>query len=247
MTWSPSPIQQLPPAKPALSVDCLDGRVKNSKPLVIAVSGMSGAGKSTVVRGLLDTLTTTDGQRAISLSFDDYQKSPTLTEDVLIERLARGGDPDEWRVEQLLTDLDTLLGGQPITAARGVGTLGPADIIVVEEPFGRARSQMRSLVDLALHIQLPANVALARRLLRDFVPNVDDAAPLESGQLGDYLRAYLADLAPAYERVEDLAHASTDVVLDGSVDSAELVTRALAAVEDFRQQPPNRRLGRRQP
>lgn len=47
---------------------------------------------------------------------------------------------------------------------------------MVEEPFGRARQEMREAIDLVAIIDLPLEVALARRIRRNIQPAIEDSA-----------------------------------------------------------------------
>ena len=105
---------------------------------VISVSGTSGSGKSTLVRGLARDLEATSGLRVGTVFFDDYATVSQLPEKDLPGWLDRGADPGEWRTDQLVVDLRSLLAGDAITPPVGE-QVGPADIVVLEEPFGRAR------------------------------------------------------------------------------------------------------------
>ena len=44
--------------------------------------------------------------------------------------------------------------------------VSPANYILFEEPFGRARFEISKLVDFSVHLDLPADIALARAVLR---------------------------------------------------------------------------------
>lgn len=187
-------------------------------PFVVAVSGTSGAGKSAVVEGIASALALS-GRHAVALHFDDYADVSQLPED-LVDWMERGANPDEWRTERLVTDLVTRMDGAD-----------PDTVILVEEPFGRARTPMRNLSDLAIHIDLPLGISLARRLLRDFVPESGELDEPGTAQLRDYLAQYLRGGGAAYQAIDQMARETSDVILDGLLDPAELVDRARREVE----------------
>jgi hypothetical protein len=86
---------------------------------------------------------------------------------------------------------------------------------------------MGPLIDLALHIALPLHTALARRLLRDFLPEsgaIDDAG---ADELRKYITMHRMVGGTIYELIDQLAETSSDVVLDGLLDSESLLERAL--------------------
>lgn len=114
---------------------------------VIAVSGISGAGKSSVIQHAAALL-----GGAKTLSFDDYRASSTYPRD-LKEWAERGAPVDEFQTPDLARDLRALRSSD-------------APFVLVEEPFGNMRSEMRDLIDFAAHLDVPADVLLVRRLLR---------------------------------------------------------------------------------
>jgi uridine kinase len=192
--------------------------VMSHAPFVVAVSGTSGAGKSAVVEGIASALALS-GRHAVALHFDDYADVSQLPED-LVDWMERGANPDEWRTDRLVTALVTRIDGAE-----------PDTVILVEEPFGRARTPMRSLSDLAIHIDLPLGISLARRLLRDFVPESGELDEPGTVKLRDYLAQYLRGGGAAYQAIDQMARETSDVILDGLLDPAELVDRARREME----------------
>ncbi len=137
--------------------------------LVVAVSGTSGAGKSTLVGDLSERL------RGLALwvetvHFDDFTGESDLPRGDVSGWVARGGRPGEWRAE----GMERHLLGLVASCTSGGERDEAASVVLVEEPFGRARPGLGRLVDLSVHLQVPLHLALARRLLREFVPLLVD-------------------------------------------------------------------------
>ena len=126
---------------------------------VIAVSGPSGAGKSTTIRNLVARLNDT-----IALYFDDYEASSIYPD--MTKWLANGADPNQFQTPQLSADLRALCAGKTITLPHNGEVVQPARMIVLEEPFGRERAEVADLIDFVVCIDLPLEIALARKLLR---------------------------------------------------------------------------------
>lgn len=191
--------------------------------LVVVVSGTSGAGKSTLVQGLAGRL----GQRGLrteTLHFDDFTSEADLPGGDVRAWLTRGAPPDEWRTPALERRL--------IDLAQGAGSAGrgPTKVVLVEEPFGRSRTVVDRLTDLAIHLELPLHTALARRLLRQFVPSTGGLDDVATGELRNYLSRYLCVGIEFYEAIEAAAAGSADAILDAAEDPADLVEQAVAAV-----------------
>jgi uridine kinase len=182
---------------------------RSGEAFVVAISGMSGAGKSSVVRGTVERL-----GNATALYFDDYVARSTYPPD-LLDWLARGADVDEWKTPHLAADL------------RALRSAGTYEFVIVEEPFGRRRAEMHDLIDASAHLDVPTDVLLARRLLRRLTE--------EREQFGDRLLDQLhRDLTEhlTTDRSLELAgaissRAAADIILDGRKTLDEL-TETLA-------------------
>lgn len=105
--------------------------------------------------------------------------------------------------------------------------VAPADVIILEEPFGRSRLELASLIDFAAFIEAPADIALARRLLREIETFRNEPASLV-GAIEGQLRAYLAAGRDAYLAATRAARESADFVLDGTLP-IDALAAALAA------------------
>ena len=100
----------------------------------------------------------------MALYFDDYEASSTYPD--ITQWLAQGADPNQFQTPQLSADLRTLCAGQAITLPHNGEIAQPAHVIVLEEPFGRERAEVADLIDFVICIDLPLEIALARKLLR---------------------------------------------------------------------------------
>jgi uridine kinase len=176
---------------------------------VVAVSGISGAGKTSVIRraaGLLEP--------AACLYFDDYAASSTYPPD-LKEWVERGANVDEWQTPQLAADLRALREG-------------PNAVVLVEEPFGKLRREMAGLIDLAIHLDVPGDVLLARRLMRRIEEQRDSEELIE--RLEHDLRHHLA----AGRKLDALgtaeARKAADIVVDATVSIDEIAERVVAEI-----------------
>lgn len=180
---------------------------------VVAVSGMSGAGKTSVVRQTVERL-----GNATALFFDDYIRVSTYPPD-LMDWLARGADVDEWKTPQLAADL------------RALRTSGEFDYVVMEEPFGRKRAEMRGLIDMAAHLDVPSDVLLARRLLRRLEEERHQFGDAVLDRVHQDLREHLSTDRTLELAGAESAKASADIVLDGRKTLDEIVTRLVEEVE----------------
>lgn len=177
---------------------------------VTAVSGVSGAGKSSVVERAVELL-----GNATRLHFDDYRSVSTYPPD-LKEWLAQGADLDRWKTPGLARDLRKLRSGESIHLPEDRGIVEPAEFILLEEPFGKLRREMAESIDLAAHLDVPADVLLARRLLR----RLEEEGGSSGDGLLDGLRRDLHEYLTEGRELGALgglvAGEAADLVLDGT-------------------------------
>ena len=188
------------------------------RPLVVVVSGRSGAGKSSLVAALAEAAERS-GRAAATLHFDDFARDLRLSSRDVTAWLARGADPRELRTVELERALEVLVDPRHEDRDR-------VDVVLVEEPFGRARPPFDAVADVALHLRLPPAAALARRVLRDFVPEGSGLDPTGVARLRRHLTGYLGWGQDLYDAVDAAALPAADVVLDASL--AREVTAGLA-------------------
>jgi uridine kinase len=196
---------------------------------VIAVAGPSGAGKSTLVKELVREL-----KDAVALSFDDYHPnavpSTSYPKD-LAQWLAEGAHPDSWTTPQMIADLQALLYGKTIATPDNKSMLEPATFIVMEEPFGRARTPMKKLVNYVIAVNTPLEVALARRLLREAGKPHFKEHPHELGSsMLNYLQIYLEIARPLYLAANEHVYKDCNLILDGLKPLPEIVDEAVKQV-----------------
>ncbi len=200
---------------------------------VVAFSGTSGAGKSALMRHVQQA----HGDCAI-LHFDDYISLGTDLEDIQAW-VASGAPADAIETPQLPLDLTRLVAKQAVTPPGREKPIEPAQLILLEDPFGRARSAIRPHIDHALHLELPHDLALARRSLRTIHALTDGEAPdTDPLKVLDNLKAqfdaYLGPGRLAYQLAEAQARAVSDLILDARKPLATLTTEALASIKRAR-------------
>jgi uridine kinase len=204
---------------------------------VIAIAGASGAGKTTLVKEVAALL-----GEAVTFYFDDYSEYPPDVDQWLQE----GGDLKQWETPRLTEDLRALKFGAPLVLSEAArfhreavgethpqGILEPARFIVMEEPFGRERPGLETLVDFVVGLDTPLDLALARRLLRDVEYHRQG---IHKGDLADYMKAILLDyqgpLRDLYLVAQQVAIHHSDLVVDGTkpveVLAQEIVDKVLS-------------------
>ncbi len=203
---------------------------------VIAISGVSGAGKTTLVHKVASRL-----GDATTLFFDHYHHAQGSAEpDDLNAWLGNGGDPNAFTRPLMTQHLRRLLNGEAVTNPHDGTTTNPANFVVMDELFGRGRTELHNLINFVVCINVPLEVAFARSLSR-IGEEVDSDA-----RLGEVVRAmtqmYLhGGLRETYLRMIAVATADCELVVDGTRDPVELADEVVRAVRVHRGtgQPPS--------
>ena len=142
------------------------------RPLIIAVVGGSGSGKTTVARAIHRSL----GVDASFIDQDAYYHDLAHLE--LADRTKVNFDhPDAFDAELLARHLEQLGRGEPIekptydfarhTRAERTETIRPAPVVVVEGILLLADARLRALFDIKIFVEVADDVRFIRRLRRD--------------------------------------------------------------------------------
>lgn len=143
------------------------------KPLVVAIAGGSGSGKSTVASKVLDGLI---GYSIAVLDQDSYYKHyPDLTFEQ--RQLINFDHPDAFDTELMITHLNDLLEGKEVLKPVYNFTiynrdekfikLTPSQVILVEGILIFENSKLRDKMDVKVFVDADDDIRFIRRLLRD--------------------------------------------------------------------------------
>ena len=128
---------------------------------IIGISGISGSGKTTVTRALSKAL------NATTVFWDDFDKISTSPDDYVTWH-ASGQGNEVWDYPALATTLDNLKKGNSATHPALHQLLPSTQYIIFDAPLGRFHQQTGHFIDKWVHIDIPLDIALARRTIRDF-------------------------------------------------------------------------------
>lgn len=203
---------------------------------IIAISSVSGGGKTTLVKSTAELL------KGTALFFDDYASVSDYPSDIR-KWVADGADVNEWKTPQLAQDLAALRRGDSIVSPIDGVSILPSEFIVIEEPMGRERAEMAPFIDFVVVIDTPLEIALTRRLLRDLGPiSLDNIGKASKEQLSEgileivtylehYLSGYLYAGRDLYIAVQERAKENCDLLIDGRLSVDELTQQIASAVE----------------
>lgn len=178
------------------------------KPYIITINAVSGGGKTALATSVAASL-----PNAVLFCFDDFDATNIYPADFYEWRM-NGADP-------LAIDCP----GMGAAVARAIGQ-GTFHYIVLDCPLGRDHPRFADLIDLAVFIDTPLDVAMARRILRDYAASSDQSAAETLLTLQAEMKHYLAKAR--YPYLAASAHKATaDLVLDGWQDLTALRDQVL--------------------
>jgi len=207
-----------------------------SKPCVIVVSGSVGSGKSTISTALSKIL----GDAPI-LIFDHYGQYVEWPED-MEGWINAGADPTHIRVPKLREDLHSLLEGRAISDPQNGNVLSPSRYILLEEPSGRERQEIKEYIDLVVFIDVPQDVCVTRMIARVMDMNVWNSKGSFQGETREDIVRQLEAVAswitqyqqarPMYIQVSRIVKVNADIVVDGLKDVNGITTDIMSLMKD---------------
>lgn len=153
---------------------------------IIAIGGVSGSGKTTVVNALINRL-----DNAAALYFDDYNFDEYIEYSTWIKN---GGDYNAWDLLLFKNNIDKLIGQKKY--------------ILLDYPFAYKNNLIGAYIDTAIYIDTPLDAAMARRIFRDMA----NASGYETRK---YIENYIKYERPLYQYMIDNIKSNSDIVVDG--------------------------------
>ena len=182
-------------------------------PLIIAISGASGSGKSLFTENLLNAFSE-QGRPVQVLREDHYYRAQDHLPKEAREK-TNYDHPNAFEHELLQEHLNQLRSGEPIeyphycfkthTRLPESETLKPAPVIILEGIMLLARPELLPLFNVKIFIDTPLDICLMRRMMRDVKErgrNIESVA-----------RQYEATVKPMYHSFIEPSRFTADVVV----------------------------------
>lgn len=176
---------------------------------VIAIAAVTAGGKTTTVNKLKECL-----NNARVLYFDEYSFEGEVED--YYQWVLDGADYNVWNLRPLENDI------------LNIKENSVCDYLILDYPFAYCNDLIKKYIDVAIFIDTPLDIALARRILRDM--------PDASGEvIRNDLEMYLRYARLAFVQMQKDILPSSDYVIDGTmnVDSiVESIVNILKSPED---------------
>lgn len=165
------------------------------KPYVIAIAAVAGGGKTTITKRLNKLIS-----NSTAIYFDDYdfEESP----DDICRWIENGGNPNDWVLTPLIEDLRLLLSNDN------------HDYILLDYPFAYLHKKMSHMIDYTIFIDTPLDIAMARRILRDFN---------NYNEIKNDLCNYMEKGRKAYIHMIETILPDSDYVVDGRLSVESII------------------------
>lgn len=202
----------------------------DKKPFVIAISSVSGGGKTVVVKQLTEKL-----ENAVAIHFDDYETPETYPKNPF-DLLKNDVDFNVVKSPVLAEHLQALKNGESVTTPRGE-VLSPKRLIIYEGPLGYAQHETGQFIDFLVFIDTPLEVSLARRFVRSFATSHYEDKNREQlirliKELESFTHEYLLWTRNAYQALVHVVRPTSDLVLNGEQPPEALVQAVIHALQE---------------
>ncbi|MEM1223727.1 MAG: hypothetical protein AAGH40_13310 [Verrucomicrobiota bacterium] len=182
------------------------------KPYVISINAISGGGKTTLTKLVAKSL-----KSSKVFHFDDFD-STNIYPDDFYDWSIRGANIEEFDCPGMQEAIIESISDNVV------------DYIVIDFPFGRDHSRLKQHIDLSVFIDTPLDIAMARRIIRDFIDDASDTADSRLRRLKEDLSYYASKAR--YPYLDTYRHKDNcDLILDGWKKQEEICEEILKKVK----------------
>ena len=190
------------------------------RPFVLALSGIPGAGKTTLTKAFQRRF----GETPV-VYYDNFQTITHMTHAQVSDWFGRGANPNEFELADLVSELSRQT--QPIDGAQR------RPLLLFETPFGRMHQATGGFIDFLVWVDTPLDMALARAVLAFLHIAQRDRSRNAAEEFIKWQTQYMQNypvIRPMYVAQRETISASADLVLDGHKSPDESVQLILGAI-----------------
>jgi uridine kinase len=188
------------------------------RPYIIAINSVSGGGKTALAKLVQESL-----PASVVFCFDDFDQTNLFPED-FYEWWKRGADLREFDCPGMGKAVDDEIQRRT------------TEFIIMDYPFGRDHPRFKTLIDLSVFVDTPLDVAMVRRIIRDYSVAAGETAGAVLDRLRVELTHYLEKGRYLYLGT-DRHKPGCDLVLDGCRSLQELRNQVLERIKAERNIP----------
>ncbi len=174
---------------------------------VIAIASVTAGGKTTVVNEIKKKL-----PKTAVLHFDDYSFDGEVQD--FYEWTLDGADYNIWNLAPLKKDIISTRNSKAY------------EYLLLDYPFAYRNDKIKDYIDYAVFIDTPLDIAMARRVLRDF----KDATAEE---IRNDMKMYLKYARVVYIQMLKDILPSSDCVVDGTKELDVIVDEILKVISEI--------------
>jgi uridine kinase len=174
---------------------------KIMKPYIFAINAISGGGKTTITRELQKKL-----PNSKALYFDDRNYDSDSGIEDICEWVENGADANLYDLKRLADDIDKFIEEK-------------FDFIILDYPFGYKHSLIKSYLNFSIFIDTPLDIAMARRISREF----DEKIFKDIMDVLDDMKNYLKRGRNAYLYGVESGKNNADFIVDGALSVEKIV------------------------
>jgi len=198
---------------------------------VVAVSAPIGGGKTTIVKAIAKQL-----RDAAIIYFDHYERLTQEPVHSLAEWMKKGANADDFIVPNLSDDLKKLKSGESVIDPLTHEEITSKEYIIFEMPMGREHRDTARYIDLLIWIDIPLDLALARKL-KEFTgsflrENRDNLSKKFIIWMDQYLDNYLNVVREVLQIQKQRVSANADIIINGERRFETMVQQAVDKILD---------------
>lgn len=193
---------------------------------VVAIAAPIGGGKTTFVEALARAL-----GDAATLHFDRYEVETKKPVSRLAQWMKSGADFSAFEAPNLARDLKALRDGRPIVDPLTRREVVTSEVILFEMPLGREHAETAPYIDFVIWIDVPLDVALARKIREYIALFREEKNPNGLIWLDNFVANYLQVFRGVLVRQAEQVRRHADLVLDGRDAPETLLQKVLEAIQ----------------